>query len=121
MNPYIDPWFFYWTSILGGAKVLLIVIGCLCAAAVGIMGLAAFVYGLDFEDYKDNIKMIRKPLITLLIVGLVSVAVSVVLPTEETMIKMLIAKVITPDNVTSGIEAIKEAADYIIQKMAELR
>lgn len=121
MNPYIDPWFFYWTSVLNGAKILLIVIGCLCAGAAGIMGLVALANGFDIEDYKENIKMIRKPLITVLVIGLVSVAVSVVLPTEETMIKMLVAKAITPDNVSNGIEAIKEVVDYIFQKMAEIR
>lgn len=121
MNPYIDPWFFYWTDFMNSANDVLIFISVLCAIAAGIMTLIALANGFYDEDYKENMRIIRKPLVTILIVGLASAAVSVVLPSEETMIKMLIAKGITPDTVTNGIEAIKEAVDYIFQKIAEIR
>lgn len=121
MNPYINPWFFYWVSVSDAVRVLLYIIGSSCAVATLIMVVGNAVDAYDMDDFKDEIKIIKKPLTVVATVALVSIIVATFLPTEEVAVKMVVARAITPDNVSKGIESVKEAIDYIVQKIAEIK
>ena len=112
MEPIISPWIFYLIELFAEIESTAFII-----AVLGGIGLiAVIVFGIDNWNVENLRKLIKWPAIItisgLILTGLV--------PTEETMIKMLVASFITPDNVELGVEGVKVIFDYIVETAAEL-
>jgi len=121
MQPYINPSFFYWASVLTDLKVVLIIVGIFCLIAVGVTALCHAMDAYDAEDFAKNIRKRIKPIVITACVGVVCIVTAVFIPSEAVLTKMMVARAITPDNVTKGIDTVKEAVDYIVQKIAEIK
>lgn len=106
MNPIINPLFFYFISVTGVLRFLLLIGGFGLAAIVFFVG---FICCVDY-DAEDIIKFLKKPLIIGLIVGTIGIFV----PSENTCYKMLAASLITPDNIEVVKDGTQELVDYII-------
>ena len=106
MNPIINPLFFYFISVTGVLRLLLLIGGF---GAAGVIIFVGFICCVDY-DAADMFKFLKKPLIIGLIVGTIGVFV----PSENTCYKMLAASLITPDNIEVVKDGTQELVDYII-------
>lgn len=119
MEYIINPSWFYWIEVSDCIK------GCAIATAV-IFLCAAIILAVvakmddDFNEHRSaNAK--RKVLIYCLVSLAVCVAVIIFVPSKRTLIEMMIAKKATYDNVSWTIEQIKEAVDYVISAIKEIK
>ena len=115
MTPIIDPKLIYMiglidraSQIIGLGAVLLCVILVICVILFSVS------YDEDFYDTDDGRELRKRlPIRTLVIALAVCTCLSLLLPTKENMIAMLIAKHATVENIGSVIDAIKNAAQEI--------
>lgn len=112
MEPIINPWIFYFMSLADGFRAAGYIIA-IAAFAVGIIALLA--YNLD-----EGGLMPWKYLKWFIIAFVGGGVISILIPSQETITKMLVASFITPDNIELGVEGVKAIFDYIITTAAEL-
>ena len=112
MEPIINPWIFYFMSLADGFRDAGFVI-TIIAFVVGVISILA--YGMENDEL-----MPWKYLKWFVIAFIAGGAISILIPSQETITKMLVASFITPDNVELGVEGVKAIFDYIITTAAEL-
>ena len=112
MEPIINPWIFYLIELFAEIDSTAFIIAIL--GGIGLI--AVIVSSIDNWNAEDFRKLIKWPAI-ITISGLVLMGL---IPTEETIIKMLVASFITPNNIELGVEGVKAIFDYIITTAAEL-
>lgn len=119
MDPIISPWIFYAISVVSGLQSVFV-----AGATVLIVMLSwhFFKYTDEFEGDRVRIsagKTMKKFAIALAILG----AVSIFIPSEQTMYKMLIANYVTPNNIEYIHETVKgdmnDALNAIADKIIE--
>lgn len=127
MTYIINPWFFYFASLLDSFWTLASII--LFLAIVGTVGFGIWwvmeAYVSDFFVHDDNeppfAKFCKKMIKASVIATIISAVLMVVVPTEETVNKMMISSFITKENVEKTKEGAKEIVDYIAEKAIELK
>ena len=121
---YINPWVFY---IIG--LIVHIQIFCICVVGVGgiIWAVGLLVGPMIIDECTDTKEkeeaylktfwkwMKRFPLIFLICAG-----ITVVIPNEETMYKMMIASKISTDDVDHVIERLDDVVDAIIESKEQV-
>lgn len=128
MTHVINPMLFYWCSVSDTAKALAIIatimllVVCLVFLFVGAFHIGeAFNYGggEDSNDYKVGVKFLNwaqkyiVPLVVLLML-------SIFIPSEKTLYKIMVANIATYENVDLTAETIEDAFDHVIDKLIEL-
>lgn len=128
MNYVINPMLFYWCSVSDTVKALaiiatiMLIVLCLVFLFVGAFHIGeAFNYGggEDSDDYKVGVKFLNwaqkciVPLVVLLML-------SIFIPSEKTLYKMMVANVATYENIDLTAETIEDAFDHVIDKLIEL-
>jgi hypothetical protein len=73
------------------------------------------------KKYKYFADCGKRLLITGSVSALVSILLLICLPRKQTVIEMLIANAATTDNIGVGVDAIKSAADYVIETIQKLK
>lgn len=106
MNPIINPLFFYFISVTGVLRCLLLFGGF---GVAGCLIFAGFMCCIDY-DIEDVFKSFKKSVIIALILGTIGVFV----PSENTCYKMLAASLITSDNIEIVKDSTQDLVDYII-------
>ena len=127
MTYIINPWFFYFASLLDGFGILISIV--LFLAIVGTVGFSIWwvmeAYVSDFFVHDDNeppfAKFCKKMIKASVIATIISAVLMVVVPSEETVNKMMISSFITEENVEKTKEEAKEIVDYIAEKAIELK
>lgn len=120
MNYIINPWVFYLLNILGhivGWSIAGLVIFGTC---YGIYVCVWFmeISGSNYEDkYPSPIALIRKWKIPLIL----CITALILIPSEETCYKMLIASQVTTEHIEDAKETIREVADYIVESAKEIK
>lgn len=121
MEPIISPWMIYLISLAPNIGSML---GVISGACVVISLIAIFCRGMctddDWETKEQHIRneKFRAGCITIikymLPIGFVAFVIQTFIPSKETMIAMIVANYITPDNLHGANEAIKSnLQDYI--------
>ena len=122
----INPWVFYLADICDSVVLvgaisggILVMVG-LCLLAVGIYSIHD---GTEFnnENEVETGKQTLKYMKTTLIVAGIMIGASILIPSKETIYKMMLADVATYENVDLTAESIEEAFDHIIDKLGELK
>lgn len=121
MTPIINPALFYWIQVLDTTRIVAITICVFGTLASGITIGCSFDASFTMDEFRERIAGMKKALIAVVVVIVVCLLLAIFIPSEETMTRMIVARTITPDNVSGGIEAVKEAVDYIVQKIAEIK
>lgn len=119
MSGYIvDPMWFYWLQVCGflnGAFTF--------AGACGVILFLVIGSGVVFFSYDELIEETAKKIARTVkigsIISIIALIVGMLIPSEETLIKMEIAKNATYENVEIVMEEITNAADYIIGELKE--
>ena len=110
-TPIISPIWFCMMDISGKLNIIT---GILCVAMVILLfvDFATFQDGSKDDDFK---KVSKYLIISLLVSGFLFITI----PSQDTMIKMLIAQNITYERVEGGKEMVKDTVDYIFEKIDE--
>ena len=118
MNPIVNPWLFYLIDIMNGLDVISVVMVALSASYL-FTSLAVMVMGNDLKrlDYvKWGNKHFPRALICILFASIISVAI----PNESTMYKMLAAHYVTTDNVNAALTMGKDFKDTLKNDIIEV-
>lgn len=119
MDYIINPSWFYWIEVadytkgISGGVAIILVIAVIVLAIMAKMS-------ADFGEEKEA-KCLCKVLLYCLIGLAVSIAASIFIPSKRTLIEMMIARKATYDNVSWTIEQFKEAVDYIISELKDIK
>ena len=109
-TPIISPIWFYMMDISGKLNIITGIALSLCVAMV-------ILFFVVYDELTENyFKKFSKYLI-------ISLSVSgflfTIIPSQDTMMKMLIAQNITYERVEGGKEMVKDTVDYIFEKIDE--
>ena len=117
MNDYvINPMWFYLLQVVDGVQGVFFVVAILSVIVLIVCGMIAFALyiGDCYEDESEKIAKCLRPTVLILVVSMLLV---VFIPSKQTLIEMEIAKHATYSNVESVKEQIKDAADYILDRL----
>lgn len=121
MNDYIiNPMFFYWVSVADTAKFMLEILGTIGIA----IGIAFWIKGcvdLEFAYGKTETEEAKKTRRMSIITALISIGIifgGVFIPSENTLIKMQVAKFGTYDNAEKVVQVIDKKTDALIDAIA---
>lgn len=131
MTYYINPIWFYLMDICDWFKgisivILIISVVALIIETAGWMNdymdeFGGYIFGKDIKEIPQCVKFIKKLFISTIIIFIVSLILSIAVPTSKTITKMLVASVITVENVNEAKEDTKELVDYIFEKVSEIK
>ena len=108
MKPIINPWWIYLVDKSESAMVLFTIVGVALMAMSGIWWLA-YMEG-DTERSPKKV----------FIIAVISLLLSVLLPSQETVYTMMTVKYITPNNIKAVGSTVESTIDYIIEKIDEI-
>lgn len=116
MEPIISPLWFYLIDTVTSLKVVFMISGVLIWIVLGIVSVSHLSW--DVDDFKEfwgykYIKLIAAGGFIFLIVGCL-------IPGIETAYKMLVASLVTPDNIAAVGESVSSVVDYIIDSVDKL-
>lgn len=116
----INPWVFYWISIVDNIRTLLIVVLIVLMIGGAIMFMC-IMFDVDFYSFKDeNVAEEVKNCIKVAIATFVVVVLVCVIPDSDTCYKMLAAKMFTHDNINNATEYVTDVIDYAVDRVKEL-
>ena len=112
MTPIIPPIWLYLFEVLSSIDGLFLTIVIISLVVFLIYGIAAFIWYME----NDESIWIPKKWICIIIcfIFVLSVIGTILIPSQETMIYMAGLSFVTPDNVESGVEVVKNVFDYVI-------
>ena len=114
----IDYRLFYLIGLFGKLSVILLLL-----LIVGtVIYIFTFINYTDARGYKDDeLEHLMKKIIKRYIINATIILITFILiPSRETMYKMLIFKNLTYDNIEKTQQNIKETVDYIFEKIENL-
>lgn len=126
MEPIISPWFFYFMEVgdaLDGVAFIFAIIAGVAWAALWIAALCQFD---EYNTFKENLQdkgfqvcwqLGKKAMIVMFVL----ITTTVVIPSKQTMVEMVVTQQITPDNLDKGKDIVKSATDYIFEKLNETK
>ena len=116
MNPIINPLWFYLIDTVTSLKVVFLVIGVLIGMVLTIVSVCHLSW--DVDDFKEFWEY--KYTKTIAVVGIIFLIVGCLIPGVETAYKMLVASLVTPDNIAAVGESVSSVVDYIIESVDKL-
>lgn len=142
-NPIINPWLFYAADVIHGIKIVMILV-CIALALTSLLYLGCFSDAMENAEiryserqtYIDRAKKHLHKFKVFLVGTIVSVILTILIPSKNLIYTMAISSMLTPDTVeyvyettgktandiiNGGSEIIKETIDYGIDKINELR
>ena len=90
MEPIISPWYFYFINVAEALDFT--------ATITGVIGML-FGILLYIGSKEDNNPDDLKHAIYLITLGIIGMFLSILIPSEDTLYKMLAASLVTPDNI----------------------
>ena len=113
MEPIIAPSTFYWFEIISNLKIFLsILFGLSCVGLV--FCIVSFIAMLVEEELETHTgKIIKKLCKFCTIITSIFGLLSIFIPSKETLMTMIVAKYVTPDNITAVGGTIEESVSSI--------
>lgn len=111
MTPIINPMWFYWLEVFNGLGEVLFWVGILGFVMLGLILMISF---MSCDPLADDAA--KKTIIFTIVFG-VLVVISIFIPSEQTMYKMMLANYATTDNITEITTSIQNGVDYIFDKI----
>lgn len=116
MEPVINPWIFYWISVLSNIGALLLFLMFISITVFIVLG--SLRLG-DIYDDDDNSKLDKWIKISI-IVSCICAIVNIFIPDRNTMLAMVTAQYITIDNINVTTEYIIDLVDKINEAVKEV-
>jgi predicted PurR-regulated permease PerM len=122
MNPIISPLTIYLINLMDPLHAVFIG-SCIVFLILGILN------GIDYLDNKDSStekyqKQAQKALgrtRRMAVICVLCMLMAVFAPSKNTIIEMIVAQNITVNNLNAGEEKLKEAIDYLVDKVKEVK
>ena len=135
MNYIVNPSWFYWVQVINGLNVAFEIIAGIAIFSVTVLAVIALVNYFAGKDYRYRVDengkptdsdwlsflFMKKVTIIFTIIAMVSLIISIFIPSKETLISMMIAKYATKENISIIVDGIKSAVDYIVNAMKEIK
>lgn len=116
MEPIINPLWFYLIDIVTSLKVVFLVTGFLIWIVLCITSLDYWFWSIDsFKDF-CNYKY-TKPIA---IMGFIFIIIGCLIPSTKAAYQMLVASILTPDNIAAVGDSASNIVDYIIESVNKL-
>ena len=109
----IYPLWFYLINVSSNLQIVCGVIACF---ALIIILISILMYPM-LEDMGAKFKGLRTKLV---IIGIVCTFIGILAPSKETCYQMMVASLVTKENIKITAEAGKEAVDYIVDSIDKL-
>lgn len=130
--PVINPMLIYLMDISDALKTIGMVVFMIAAFVIAIpfiVGafeyLCSMPYGENDPDYKKSLKILAMAKKNLqskaFIILIVSFISATFVPSKDTIYKMMVANMVTYENVNFASETIEDAFDHVIDKFNELK
>lgn len=128
MNYIINPSWVYWLNIVNGIDI----VSAIVCAILGIMTLCGTIWYVctlvgdadeeraDWTSAKER-KVLKPYLKAGWILTVLFLLVALFMPTKETLLEMQIARLATAENAEKALEAVKAAADYVVEALRSLK
>lgn len=122
MDPIISPWLIYLISVINSIRIFAFILGLVFSIPLLIYFVSDFfnyineniLFPYQLDEYEELKKRNSKQIKKYFILCLTFILVGLLIPSKETLITMLIANVITPDNINMSNELIKHnVQDYV--------
>lgn len=119
MKPIVSPWIFYWLNIVHSLNLLSWIV--LTVGGVALFGVCMGINimsecSVNEKDEKAIANLKKWPKRIIISMG-ISLIVCVFVPDKEVLEQMVISSYITPANIETGKEEVKEMIDYIFEKV----
>lgn len=101
----INPWFFYIMQLSDGFRKCLVTVGIIDV----IIGIMIFI-----DNYTSHIRIPTKRWFA---IGVVSLLISQLMPSKDTLLLMKASEFVTYDNVQFTVDTFKSAIDYAASLM----
>lgn len=121
MEYIINPSWFYWLHVIDGIRGFAIGVIIVSIAASVIIGIALLINASDGDFEGETVKKLTSLLVVLLSSSVIAGILLIFVPEKGTLIEMMIAKKATYDNVSWTIEQVKEAVDYIVTAIKDIK
>lgn len=121
MEPVINPWIIYWVSVLNNIGCTLSFIICMSVVSSVIIGV---IHLCDLSDsYSDNLSFPNwfKYFKLSIAVACISGLICIFIPDKQTMLTMMVATYITPDNLNVTTDYIVELVQRITEAVKEVK
>lgn len=119
MECIINPSWFYWIEVANTVKICSFIAAAILVIASIILAVSSHIDD-DFNEH-ENAKKKRKVMAVCLVALALFSVVGIFVPSKQTLIEMMIAKKATYDNVSWTLEQVKEAVDYVISAIKEIK
>lgn len=122
MDPIVSPWLIYLISVINSIRIFAFILGLSFSIPLLIYFVSDFfnyinediLFPYQLDQYEELKKRNSKQIKKYFILCLTFILVGLLIPSKETLITMLIANVITPDNINMSNELIKHnVQDYV--------
>lgn len=122
MDPIVSPWLIYLISVINSIRIFAFLLGLVFSIPLLIYFVSDFfnyinediLFPYQLDEYEELKKRNSKQIKKYFILCLTFILVGLLIPSKETLITMLIANVITSDNINMSNELIKHnVQDYI--------
>lgn len=122
MNPIISPLAIYLINLMSPLRTVFIIATVLFACLGLLFGIDHVEYSsYSSEDKRERAKKSLSKCKKFCVITVFFMFMSVLTPTKETLIEMIVAQNITVDNINTGEEKLKEAIDYLVDKVKETK
>jgi hypothetical protein len=112
----VNPWMIYLITRCDAILTFALVTAVISGGATIIC-----LFGRFLEWEEDTREGFKKAFKTCMTICVVSTFIAVLIPSKQTCIEMMIADKVTYESVDAGIDAVKEAADYVCDKIKEVQ
>ena len=122
MDPIVSPWLIYLISVINSIRIFAFIIGLVFSIPLLIYFVSDFfncineniIFSYQLDEYEELKKRNSKQIKKYFILCLTFILVGLLIPSKETLITMLIANTITPDNINMSNEIVKHnIQDYV--------
>jgi ABC-type maltose transport system permease subunit len=108
-------------SVANGVIAAAITAAIIIAIITMVDVLLIYVDAMDYDEAREEFRKRKRFFMTMIIIDVFLIIVAVFVPSKNTIIEMIVAKSVTPDAITNGVQSVKEIVDYIIHKIADLK
>ena len=117
MKPIISPWLIYLIDLFDNLKGLLTIALILLGIAAVVLSIIWFIASVDYKQDEDPIVTCKKHLKQSVIWLCVSGLLFTVIPSKDTMYKMIVLENVTTDNIQAIGKTGKDVVDYITDQI----
>lgn len=118
MEPIISPWLIYFAEMCDAFNVLLILL--LVVSVFANIYFCSCVFDSNWRT-EDQKKMDAKMLKIGIVVTIISALGLILVPSTDTVYKMIIFNNITTNNIEKGKDYIEDIIDYTAEKLIEVK